>query len=104
MNVQKSKIKNILKKEGCRLSPESWDGINRAVESLIISMSNNVKSDGMKTLMAKHTVVSNKTKVTTSSKCKRCCNIKDTYIKWAKQMQTFCYEKAYVLSKKLGGK
>tara|TARA_R110002012_G_scaffold132007_3_gene284921 strand:- start:3739 stop:4053 length:315 start_codon:yes stop_codon:yes gene_type:complete len=104
MIVLKSKIKQVLKEHGCRLSPQAWDGINRAVTSLIIEMTNNVKSDGMKTLMNKHTIVSKSSTANASNKCRRCCNIKDTYVRWAKDIQSFCHEKAYILSKKIGGK
>jgi len=101
MLIQKYKIKKILKDEDCRLSPESWDGINRAVESLIKGMANNVKADGMKTLMAKHTVVSKKTKVAKTTKCTRCCNIKDEFVRFAKNTQDYCHEQAVVLSRRV---
>ena len=53
--IQKSKIKTLIKNEGFRLSPESFDGINRAVEGLVKDMLVKVEADGMKTLMAQHT-------------------------------------------------
>ena len=37
------------------MSPDALDGINRAVESLIISLCGNVTEDGMKTMMTQHT-------------------------------------------------
>ena len=53
--IQKSKIKALVRNEGYRISPESFDGINRAIEGLIKGMLNKVEADGMKTLMNQHT-------------------------------------------------
>ena len=57
--VQKNKVKQIIKDQGLRISPESFDGINREVINLISLMCKRVKEDNMKTLQAQHTHISN---------------------------------------------
>lgn len=97
--IQKSKIKTLIKNEGFRLSPESFDGINRAVEGLVKDMLVKVEADGMKTLMAQHTGV---LKVKQESNgCKRCCNIRDQFMQWAEAAQGTCYDWAVSLSRKV---
>ena len=98
--VQKSKIKSLIKDEGFRLSPESFDGINRAVEGLVKDMLVKVEADGMKTLMAQHTGVL-KVKQESNGSCKKCCNIKPEFLRFAKSTQEYCIEKAIILSRKV---
>ena len=114
--IQKSKVKQLVKSFDCRLSPDSIDGINRAVESLIKGMTDHVKQDGMKTLMMQHTGHSTPKTTEESSlngeygghmkdikhrTCKRCVNIKDTFLRWARDTQTYCHDKATILSRKV---
>ena len=98
--VQKSKIKSLIKDEGFRLSPESFDGINRAVEGLVKDMLVKVEADGMKTLMAQHTGVL-KVKQESNGSCKKCCNIKPEFLRFAKSTQEYCHEQAVILSRKV---
>ena len=53
--IQKSSIRKLVNSRECRISPDAFDGINRAVENLVDKMIANVKADGMKTLQTKHT-------------------------------------------------
>lgn len=99
--VQKSKIKSLIKDEGFRLSPESFDGINRAVEGLVKSMLVKVEADGMKTLMTQHTGVL-KVKQESNGGCKKCCNLKPEFLRFAKSTQEYCHEQAVILSRKVG--
>ena len=99
--VQKSKIKSLIKDEGFRLSPESFDGINRAVEGLVKSMLVKVEADGMKTLMAQHTGAPPQARQESNGSCKRCCNIKDQVMQWAKATQDTCVQWAVVMSRKV---
>ena len=98
--IQKSKIKALVRNEGYRISPESFDGINRAIEGLIKGMLNKVEADGMKTLMNQHTGVS-KVSEASSNSCKKCANIKPEFLKFARNTQVWCSEEAYIMSKKL---
>tara|TARA_Y100001963_G_scaffold98937_1_gene136220 strand:- start:2860 stop:3168 length:309 start_codon:yes stop_codon:yes gene_type:complete len=98
--IQKSKIKSLVRDLGFRISPESFDGINRAIEALIKSMLNKVEADGMKTLMNQHTGTT-KASGTSSSSCKKCANIKPEFLKFARNTQVYCHDEAYRLSKKL---
>ena len=98
--IQKSKIKSLIKDEGFRLSPESFDGINRAVEGLVKDMLVKVEADGMKTLMAQHTGVL-KVKQESNGSCKKCCNIKPEFLRFAKSTQEYCHEQAVILSRKV---
>ena len=98
--IQKSKIKALVRNEGYRISPESFDGINRAIEGLIKGMLNKVEADGMKTLMNQHTGVS-KVSEASSNSCKKCANIKPEFLKFARNTQSYCHDEAYRLSKKL---
>jgi len=99
--IQKSKIKTLVKNEGFRLSPESFDGINRAVEGLIKNMLIEVKADGMKTLMNQHTGTP-QAKQESNGSCKKCCNIKPEFLRFAKSTQEYCHEQAVILSRKVG--
>ena len=103
--IQKSKIKALVRDLGYRISPESFDGINRAIEGLIKGMLSKVKADGMITLMSQHTgvkKVSNGQPVDgSSSSCKKCANIKPEFLKFARNTQVWCHEEAYILSKEL---
>jgi hypothetical protein len=98
--IQKSKIKALVRKLGFRISPESFDGINRAIEALIKGMLNKVEADGMKTLMNQHTGAT-KVYTASSSSCKNCANIKPEFLKFARNTQSYCHDEAYRLSKKL---
>ena len=103
--IQKSKIKALVRSEGYRISPESFDVINRAIEGLIKGMLSKFESDGMKTLMSQHTgvkKVSNGQPANgSSSSCKKCANIKPEFLKFARNTQVWCHEEAYILSKEL---
>ena len=107
MNLtQKSSIRKLVNSRGCRISPDAFDGINRAVEALVDQMLVSVKDDGMKTLMAQHTGThnhSNNGSSESSGSCKRCCNIKEQFIQWAKTTQGFCCDQAVILSRKVRG-
>jgi hypothetical protein len=98
--IQKTKIKSLVRDLGYRISPESFDGINRAIEGLIKGMLNKVEADGMKTLMNQHTGVS-KVSEASSNGCKKCANIKPEFLKFARSTQSYCHDEAYRLSKKL---
>ena len=99
--VQKSKIKSLIKDEGFRLSPDSFDGINRAVEGLVKSMLVKVEADGMKTLMAQHTGAPPQAKQESNGSCKKCCNLKPEFLRLAKSTQEYCAEQAIILSRKV---
>jgi len=113
MLLKKSEIRKLVRNEGFRISPESYDGINRAVENTIKQMLVQVSNDNMKTLMAQHTdstyanVESPKTDQPKQKEvygCQRCGNIKATYIRWARNVQQFCADEAMIMLNKLGGK
>ena len=104
MNLtQKSSIRKLVNSRGCRISPDAFDGINRAVEALVDQMLVNVKADGMKTLQTQHTGTHDHAKNGSSGSCKRCCNIKEQFIQWAKTTQGFCCDQAVILSRKVRG-
>ena len=98
--IQKTKIKALVRDQGYRISPESFDGIYRAVEGLIKGMLDKVEADGMKTLMVQHTGV-NKTPRQSSGNCKKCVNIKPEFLKFARSTQAYCHDQAYKLSKEV---
>ena len=98
--IQKTKIKALVRDQGYRISPESFDGINRAVEGLIKGMLDKVEADGMKTLMVQHTGV-NKTPRQSSGNCKKCVNIKPEFLKFARSTQAYCHDQANKLSKEV---
>ena len=99
--IQKNSIKKLVKNRGFRISPGSYDGINRSVEKLIVNMLEKVEQDGMKTLMDQHTGVTKTTKVVKSKSCTRCCMIKDQFIQWARATQDWCITKATTLSRQV---
>ena len=104
MNLtQKSSIRKLVNSRGCRISPDAFDGINRAVEALVDQMLVSVKTDGMKTLMAQHTgSATNGVSETVHEKnCQRCCNIKEVFMKWARRSQVECHDEAVILSRKV---
>jgi len=103
MLIQKSKVKQLIKEQGLRLSPDAFDGINRAVESVIKDICQNVVNDGMKTVMPQHTPVRKKAAAETvnSNSCSKCANIKPEFIKFARSTQEWCYNKAVILSRKV---
>ena len=102
MNLtQKSSIRKLVNSRGCRISPDAFDGINRAVEALVDQMLVSVKDDGMKTLMAQHTGVL-KVKQESNGGCKKCCNLKPEFLRFAKSTQEYCHEQAVILSRKVG--
>ena len=100
MLIQKSKVKQLIKEQGLRLSPDAFDGINRAVESVIIDICQNVVSDGMKTVMPQHTPIKKKSTVNNNS-CSKCANIKPEFVKFARSTQEWCHNKAVILSRKV---
>ena len=81
--VQKNKVKQIIKDQGLRISPESFDGINREVINLISLMCKRVKEDNMKTLQSQHTHISNgvhnvsRETVDEQPICNRCGSVPD---------------------------
>jgi len=99
--IQKTKVKQYINAQGCRISPDAFDGINRAVETAINQMLSSVKADGMKTLMIQHTGTPQLKQEESSGSCKRCCNIKDMFIQWARTTQAYCCEQAVILSRKV---
>ena len=102
MNLtQKSSIRKLVNSRGCRISPDAFDGINRAVEALIDQMLVSVKADGMKTLQTQHTGTHNHSSNGSNGSCKRCCNIKEVFIKWARRNQVECHDQAVILSRKV---
>ena len=77
---QKSKGKQIIRDQGLRISPDSFDGINREVTNLILQMCGKVKEDNMKTLQIQHTQVSGVQSTKTEEDkqvCNRCGSIPD---------------------------
>ena len=102
MLLKKNEVKNLVRNEGFRISPESYEGINRAVESTIKKMLEQVANDGMKTLMIQHTGA--RTTVAKSGSCSRCANIKDTYLRWSRNIQQFCADEATIMYNRLRGK
>ena len=98
--IQKSKIKALVKKEGFRISPEAFDGINRGVESIIKQMLVKVESDGMKTLMNQHTGVT-KTKQEVKKSCNKCANIRPEFLRFARNTQSWCVDEAMVMKKRM---
>ena len=100
MFIQKSKIKKLIRDNGFRISPESFDGINRSLENLVKQMLNKVDQDGMKTLMPKHTGVKSSVQSNKLS-CKKCCNLKPEFLRFAKSTQDYCHEQAVILSRKV---
>ena len=101
MLLKKSEVKKLIKDEGYRISPDSYEGINRAVESTIKQMLVQVANDNMKTLMMQHTGA--RTTTIESNSCSRCANIKSTYIRWAKNVQQFCADEATIMFNRLRG-
>ena len=99
MLIQKSKVKKLINSQGLRMSPDALDGINRAVESLIISLCGNVTEDGMKTMMTQHTNA--KGESNDERKCQKCCNIKPEFLKLARSTQVWCHEEATLLFNRL---
>ena len=102
--IQKSSIKNLIKTLGFRVSASAFDGINRAVKDLVTRMVVKVEQDGMKTLMEQHTSVGGAkkvVKVAQNNNCKKCCNIKPEFLKFAKSTQDWCHTKATILSRKV---
>ena len=99
--IQKSSVKKLVKDKGFRISPSSYDGINRSVESIILQMLEKVDQDGMKTLMDQHTGITKKAKVVKSKSCTRCCMIKEQFIQWARATQDWCITKATTLSRQV---
>ena len=102
--IQKSSIKKLVKTLGFRVSASAFDGINRSVKDLVSKMVVKVEQDGMKTLMDQHTTVGGKTKtvqVAQKGSCKKCCNIKPEFLKFAKSTQDWCHTKATILSRKV---
>ena len=98
--IQKSSIKNLVKGQGFRLSPEAFDGINRAVENAVKAMLVKVEADGMKTLMIQHTSTPELRHESIGS-CKRCCNLKPEFVRFARSTQDYCHEQAVILSRKV---
>ena len=99
MLIQKSKVKQLIRDQGLRCSPDSFDGINRAVESIIKQLCSNVLESGMKTMMTQHTIPKNKNGSNVSNgKCKKCVNIKPEFLKFARSTQVYCHEQAVILS------
>ena len=102
--IQKSSIKTLIKTLGFRVSASAFDGINRAVKDLVTRMVVKVEQDGMKTLMEQHTSVGGAkkvVKVALNNNCKKCCNIKPEFLKFAKSTQDWCHTKATILSRKV---
>lgn len=100
MMLQKSKVKALINEAGCRLNPDAIDGINRAVEGLIMKVVAKAKEDGMKTVMPQHTSIE-QSSARKGRACQRCCMVKDTYLRWGKEVQAFCHEQATILSREV---
>ena len=101
MLIQKSKVKKLINEEGIRVSPDAFDGINRAFESLLKQLCAKVLDDGMKTMMLKHTPTEKVAVDETERSCDRCTNLKSEFLRFAQSVQEYCHEKAVVLSKKV---
>jgi len=107
MLIQVSKIKKLINSQDLRVSPSAMDGINRAVEQLVLSMCKTVVNDGMKTLMIQHTGQDKPPEVTQDDEstpvpsCKRCVNLKDLFLRWARDTQRYCHDQAVILSRKV---
>ncbi len=107
MLVQKTKIKQLIRSENLRMSPDAFDGINRAVESVVKQMCQNVRDDGMKTLMIQHTKIAGRVSESQETNGKRCANypecvnLKPIFLRWAKDTQRYCHDQAVILSRKV---
>lgn len=105
--IQISKIKKLINSQDLRVSPSAMDGINRAVEQVILAMCQRVIEDGMKTLMIQHTGQDKPPEVTQEEEntpgptCNRCVGLKDQFLQWGRVAQDWCHEKAVILSKKV---
>ena len=93
-------VRKLIRDEGFRVSPESLDGINRAVQDLIKGMLNRVKEDGMKTLQPQHTGATQTTQES-KSKCTKCANIRPEFLKFARNTQSWCVDEAIVMQKRI---
>ena len=109
MNLtQKSSIRKLVNSRGCRISPDAFDGINRAVEALVDQMLVNVKADGMKTLQTQHTgsATNGDSETVYERKCQRCCNLDDAFLRKGEDEQRWFYDevlkagKAYAQGRK----
>ena len=103
MLLQKSRVKKLINEEGIRVSPDAFEGINRAVENLLKQLCSKVLADNMKTMMMKHTpaIEEHKAESEEEKSCSRCVNIKGEFLKFARSVQIWCHEKAVVLSRHL---
>ena len=78
--VQKNKVKKIIRDQGLRISPDSFDGINREVIKLILQMCKRVEDDNMKTLQTQHTQINGVQSIKEEEEksiCNRCGGIPD---------------------------
>ena len=100
--IQKSSVRKLVNSRECRISPDAFDGINRAVENLIDKMVTNVKNDGMKTLQTKHTggvKTDENAETVYGRKCQRCAGVDDAFLRKAQDEQRWFYDEALKVGK-----
>ena len=98
--IKTSKIKDLVRSKGFRISPESFDGINRRVEDLVIQMLEKVEQDGMKTLQPQHTGATQTTQES-KSKCTKCANIRPEFLRFARNTQSWCADEAVAMQRRI---
>ena len=104
---QKSKIKKLVNSEGFRISADAYDGIDRLFENAIKGICKQLPLDGVKTVDIRHTQLKNvavngsSEPKTNSNSCKRCWSIKDVFLRWAKDTQSYCHTQATILSRRV---
>ena len=98
--IKTSKIKDLVRREGFRISPESFDGINRRVEVLVNQMLKKVEQDGMKTLQPRHTGAT-QVPQESKSKCIKCSNIRPEFLRFARNTQSWCVDEAIVMQRRI---
>ena len=104
MLLQKGKVKAMIVQHGLQSNGEALEIIDRKVAEYLDEAFGKAKEQGKKRLMSDAGVYFFRSKpapTKSNSNCKRCCNIKETYIKWARQIQTFCHDEATILLNRL---
>ena len=100
--IQVTKIKKFVRSKGFRFNKESVDGINRQVEKLVLQMLKNVEQSKTKTLKIEHTSINEiEPVVEIKNECKRCNDIPEMYLFYARQVIKEVCDKAYIMAKKI---
>ncbi len=102
MLLQKTKVKSLIVQHGLQSTDDAIEIIDRKVTEYINEAIGKAKDQGKKRLMSDAGIYFFRSKPTTSkTNCQRCGTIKDTYIKWARQIQVFCHDEATILLNRL---